>query len=330
MKENNPGRFCPTDYSIDSRTWQQDAQIKCDVLYVVGGLYGNPFALAALNKLASAENPNKKTVVIFNGDAHWFDKTAENFEIIENGINGTSPKSAKNATYIPLVGNVEAELRRVNTIGAGCGCAYPPCVSDESVARSNAIHEMMFEALLERPELKERLVNRAATAKVSVAGINVGITHGDEKLIGGWECSREEMRTKARQEELNNFLITNNIDVFATTHTCATAAIRLQNGYVINNGAAGLPNFKGNNYGLCVRVSCANNPSPSTLASQVIFDTRIKDAVVQAVSLPWNTDEYLNWFDALWEAGSPAEISYRGRIKSGTGDVLSDAILQAN
>ena len=41
------GRVCPVDYRLASDAFAGDPEVACDVLYVVGGLYGNPFALDA-------------------------------------------------------------------------------------------------------------------------------------------------------------------------------------------------------------------------------------------------------------------------------------------
>ena len=48
-----------------------------DVLYVVGGLYGNAFALNAVEQLASKESGNVR--ICFNGDFNWFNKSLEDF-----------------------------------------------------------------------------------------------------------------------------------------------------------------------------------------------------------------------------------------------------------
>lgn len=134
------GRACPIDYRIPEDAFKGVPDVECDVLYVVGGLYGNPFAAEVVDALVETErerDPKANVQVVLNGDIHWFDKTAENFADIEKRIEN----------YIPLVGNVEAELRRQDDVGVGCGCAYPECTSDDSVARSNRIHKMLSFAL---------------------------------------------------------------------------------------------------------------------------------------------------------------------------------------
>lgn len=306
------GRACPVDYRIAPDAFAGRPQRCCDVLYVVGGLYGNPFAFEALRALIDAEQG--QALAVLNGDMHWFDKTAANFEALEDAV------EAAGEGYVPLVGNVEAELRRQVDVGVGCGCAYPDCTDDESVSRSNRIHRMLSTAVEERPGLKERLMGRPATLTVDVAGAKVGITHGDEKLLGGWDCSRESLQDILRQDELDCFMEANDLDVLATTHTCAPVALAMARGCVINNGAAGLPNFKGQRYGLCVRI--ARTPAPEAL-----FGTCQDGLYVQAVPVRYDHDAYLAWFDGLWDDVSPAAISYRARIVEGPDDRVADALL---
>lgn len=306
------GRVCPVDYHIPAEAFAGAPQRTCEVLYVVGGLYGNPFALDAVKRMVAEETGEVLTV--FNGDMHWFDKTADNFAALEQAVADAGPN------FLPLVGNVEAELRRQVDVGVGCGCAYPECTSDESVSRSNRIHKMLSIAVDECPELKELLIGRPATLLVEVAGRRVGISHGDEKLIGGWDCSRESLQDVLRQDELDRFMAENDLDVFTTTHTCAPAVLTLARGAFINNGAAGLPNFRGQRYGLLVRI--APTPHPDAL-----FGCERDGLHIQAVPVRYDHDAYLAWFDGLWDECSPAAISYRDRIVNGPDDRLEDSLL---
>ena len=302
------GRVCPVDYRIPADAFAGEPADACDVLYVVGGLYGNPFALDALDALVGQERGSVR--VVLNGDAHWFDKTAENFATLERRM----------ARYTPLVGNVEAELRRQVDVGVGCGCAYPDCTGDDAVSRSNRIHKKLSEAVDAHPELKGLLVGRQATATVRVAGKKVAVTHGDERLVGGWACSRESLQDVLRQDELDCWMADNGVDVLATTHTCAPAALSLARGLVVNNGAAGLPNFAGQRFGLVVRVAATPHPD-------ALFGAERDGVHVEAVPLRYDHDAFLAWFDGLWEATSPAAVSYRSRIVDGPDDRLEDSLL---
>ena len=303
------GRACPLDYRISPTAFAGTPELSCEVLYVVGGLYGNPFAAAAIDALVASE-ADRDTQVVLNGDIHWFDKTAANFADIERRIE----------RYVPLVGNVEAELRRQEDVGVGCGCAYPDCTPDDAVARSNRIHKMLSFALEANPELKGLLDRRPSTLLASVCGRRVAITHGDEKLLGGWDNSRESLQDILRQDEVDTFMAACDLDVFTTTHTCAPAAIKLARGVVINNGAAGLPNFAGENFGLCVRIACCPR-------EDALFGCELDGLFVQAVPVRYDHDAYLAWFDELWDSSSPAALSYRDRIAAGPVDEIKSSLL---
>ncbi len=108
-----PGRFCPADYRYAPASFARAPEVRAETLYVVGGLYGNRWAVDTIEQLASGE---RGTVdIVFNGDFHWFDATQERFAEISRRV----------ATHHLLRGNVETELTRASDIGAGCGCAYP-------------------------------------------------------------------------------------------------------------------------------------------------------------------------------------------------------------
>ena len=162
--------------------------------------------------------------------------------------------------------------------------------------------------------------DRPSTTTVDVAGRKVGISHGDEHMVGGWNCSREELSNPARQKELDAFMEENGLDVFTTTHTCAAAAIVLDHGAFINNGAAGLPNFAGQDFGLAVRI--AEEPHPDAL-----FGAKRGGLFIEAVPVRYDQNAYVEWFDKLWPQGTPAEISYRGRLVNGPADEVAAALL---
>ena len=121
------GRMCPVDYFYAPAVFDRPPEITADILYVVGGLYGNSFALEAIERLAERE-PAPVTIV-FNGDFHWFDAEPAWFDEVERGAQ----------RHVAIRGNVETEIARQGDVGAGCGCAYPESVSDEFVSRSNDI-----------------------------------------------------------------------------------------------------------------------------------------------------------------------------------------------
>jgi hypothetical protein len=153
-----------------------------------------------------------------------------------------------------------------------------------------------------------------------VGGSKVAVSHGDEKLVAGWSCSRESLQESQRQKELSLWMEQNGIDAFAVTHTCSAAAIALDAGIVINNGAAGMPCFKGDGFGLVTRIAASSHPN-------ALYRARRGDLVAEALPLRYNKEAFLAWFDALWPQGSAAALSYRDRILNGPNDVVADALL---
>jgi hypothetical protein len=65
------GRTCPLDYYYEPTVFALGADFTADVLYIVGGLYGNLAAIDELEALASTEQA--PVTFVFNGDFHWFD-----------------------------------------------------------------------------------------------------------------------------------------------------------------------------------------------------------------------------------------------------------------
>src|SRR5262249_61937579 len=106
-REQAAGRMCPRDYYYDPAVFDHPADMASDVLYVVGGVYGNLAAIDQLEVLIDAERG--KTVVVFNGDSHWFDADPSWFDNVERRI----------APYRAIRGNVETEISRTQDIGAG-------------------------------------------------------------------------------------------------------------------------------------------------------------------------------------------------------------------
>lgn len=301
------GRDCPLDYRLPATAFAGEALFDCPALYVVGGLYGNRQALAALEKRLATE-PGARA--IFNGDAHWFDRDAAIFQTIEQGLSG----------HLALRGNVETELGRANDSGAGCGCAYPMTVDEAVVERSNAIQAELNKTVKDLPGLAEQLAARPATALVSVGGRRVAVSHGDEQSLAGWNCSREALGEPQRQQQLDQWLATNRLSVLATSHTCAAVALNFEHGALINNGAAGMPNFAGGRYGLLSRIA-------TTPHAAALYRCERDGLFIEALPLNYDHHAFLADFDRQWPAGSPAELSYRSRILGICADRPQQALL---
>src|SRR5215207_8762325 len=75
------GRICPASYSYSPSEFARPADVIGDVLYVIGGLYGNRPALAEIERMALCEETRPQ--LVFNGDFHWFDAAADSFAWID-------------------------------------------------------------------------------------------------------------------------------------------------------------------------------------------------------------------------------------------------------
>ncbi|MCZ4323875.1 hypothetical protein [Pseudomonas anguilliseptica] len=301
------GRDCPLDYRLARDAFRGEPLFDCQALYVVGGLYGNRQALAAVQRRVATEPAAR---VVFNGDAHWFDRDPEIFQQIEQGL----------SAHLALRGNVETELGRADDSGAGCGCAYPMEVDDAVVERSNAIQRELNRTVQGLPGMAERLAARPSTALVRVGGQRVAISHGDEQSLAGWSCSRESLSEPERQQQLDSWFVAHNVTVLATSHTCSAVALNLEHGALINNGAAGLPNFAGGRYGLLSRI--ASTPHPAAL-----YRCQRDGLFIEALPLSYDHTAFLADFDRQWPADSPATLSYRTRVLGQLSDRPEHALL---
>ena len=155
------------------------AIFSADVLYVVGGLYGNFAALGEIERLAARERG--PVSIVFNGDFHWFDAEPHWFAEIERGV----------ARHHAIRGNVETEIARASDIGAGCGCAYPDDVDHGIVTRSNEILADLREVAA--PETAQRLAALPMHLVAAVGGLRVGIVHGDAASLAGWRFAHDAL-----------------------------------------------------------------------------------------------------------------------------------------
>ena len=308
---SGPGRIHPPDYNYDPSCFTRPPNLAAEVLYVVGGLYGNLAALAALEGLLAAEGA--PTTVVFNGDFHWFDAQPAWFMDIEGRL----------ASYRCIRGNVETELARVADVGAGCGCAYPASVDDDTVGRSNRILEAL-RATAERLEgVRERLSTLPMHLVADVAGVRVGIVHGDATSLAGWGFDGGALDDPTRQAWLAAIGRASRIGVFASAHTCAaglrTAVLPSGPLTVINNGAAGMPNFAATPFGVVTRIAATASPH------QPLYGVRHGRVLVDALALPYDMQAFLQRFLQRWPPGSAAHRSYFHRIVAGPDACVAQA-----
>jgi hypothetical protein len=303
------GRMCPRDYTYSPAEFARAADFSADTIYVVGGLYGNLAALAAIEKLAAAEPATPQIVI--NGDFHWFDAERGWFAGIAQGV----------APHHLIRGNIETEIARSEDIGAGCGCAYPANVVDDAVRRSNEILARLRAEIspTERATLRDLPMHLVA----QVGALRVGIVHGDACSLAGWRFGHDALDEARRRPWLDDVVGAAQVDLFACTHTCLAALrdYRLNAGRltVINNGAAGMPNFSGSRFGLITRI--ASSPSPH----QPLYGITRDGIHIDAIAVGYDQNAFLDRFLARWPEGSPAHASYFRRIVDGPAYTIGQA-----
>jgi len=309
MKPLAAGRVCPIDYTYSPTVFARAPDLAAETLYVVGGLYGNLAALEAIEMLAAKESA--QPTIVFNGDYHWFDAVPDWFAAVEHGV----------GPHLALRGNVESEVARVSDIGAGCGCAYPESVSGDVVTRSN---EILTELQAAAPiAARERLGRLPMHLVARVGSLRIGLVHGDAAALAGWRFAQDELDSPKRRAWLADIHAAAKVDVFASTHTCL-AALRdfaLPGGRmtVINNGAAGMPNFHGTQFGIVTRIATSLSPH------RPLYGVERNGVHIDALAAGYDQREFVDRFLARWPQGSPAHASYYRRIVDGPNYTLAQA-----
>jgi len=303
--KDGPGRSCPLRYRYDPGVLASEPSRTCDVLYVVGGLYGNTEALARVLDLFAAEEGDK--VLVFNGDFNWFNVESGEFERVNRTV----------LEFGATRGNVETEIALPDD-GAGCGCAYPDWVDDGIVERSNEIIRRLRATAIEFPSLTRAMAALPAWMRVDVGEQRVAIVHGDAESLAGWGFAQEALRDPRHQERLDRWFRLAEVDVFASTHTCLpalhkmTAAGDRAERVVINNGAAGLPNFAGTTLGLITRIAVR-----SYRGDRRCFGVESGGVSIDAIGVDYDQPAWQRRFLMQWPPGSPAFVSYWTRIVDG-------------
>ena len=307
---SGPGRACPVDYRYGKHSLAAAASIQTETLFVAGGLYGNPFALETLLDLAAAE-PGAR--IVFNGDFNWFNVDAADFRRINETV----------LAHAATRGNVETEFAHAER-GAGCGCGYPDWVGDAEVERSNRILERLRSTALAEPGLTRKLGELPMFTVARVGETRVGIVHGDTESLAGWAFSQEMLSTQAGLAAAAAAFEAARVGVIASSHTCLPVLQPIETAMgealLANNGAAGMPNFRGTRHGLATRISVRPPPRETS------YGVSSKDLHVHAIPIRYDAAAWEGRFLAQWPAGSDGWLSYYQRICNGpaysTGDAL--------
>jgi hypothetical protein len=298
-----PGRSCPLHYRYPAATFARAPDLRADTLYVVGGLYGNVPALETVLDMVAREQG--ETALVFNGDVNWFDIAAQDFERINTTV----------LSHTALSGNVEAELA-ADDDSAGCGCGYPESVSDAEVERSNRIMAQLRATAVRFPALRARLARLPMHAVAQVGDLRVGIVHGDAQSLAGWQFDVSALDDVRQQPQLHAMFAAAGVDGFASSHTCLPALREFSQAgrrhWVINNGAAGMPNFADTHFGVLSRISL--RPAPARAA---LYGIRAGAIFIDALPVRYDHAGWLERFSASWPPGTPAHESYWRRITGG-------------
>ncbi len=307
-----PGRSCPLHYHYEPADLARSSVLETDCLYVIGGLYGNLAALDAILEMAAREP--RSPVLIFNGDFNWFNIDRSGFEEINCRV----------LAHVALRGNVETELAGDDD-GFGCGCGYPEFVSDAEVERSNRIIERLRETARGFPELRSRLSALPMYISVKVGGTRVAIVHGDCESLAGWGLSQEALVADAQRARVQQWFAQARASVIASSHSCLPVMMDFETAQgpavVINNGAAGMPNFRATHYGVITRIATQTVNYTPTLYGIHVANIRVDALAVNYDHARWERD-----FLANWPAGSAANASYYDRTVRGPRYDLDQAV----
>ncbi len=297
-----PGRSCPLRYRHGAAALATAPERVADILYVIGGLYGNRPALAVVEALAAAESG--PVTLCFNGDFHWFDVDDAAFVEVNQRV----------MRHAALLGNVEAELL-VEGEEAGCGCAYPSTVDAGVVERSNRIHARLKATARRHPEALASLRELPMFARYRVGDARIGIVHGDAEALAGWRFDVNALDDPVNQAWLERAFLAADVEVFASSHTCLPACRRFEfgdrAGWVINNGSAGMANFADTRFGVVTRIGVAPSPHPR------LYGGTLGGVHIDALALEFDADRWEREFLANWPPESPAHVSYFARIRHG-------------
>jgi hypothetical protein len=315
------GRSCPLHYRYAPSVFAcraPDHLSELDVLYVAGGLYGNEAALQRVIELFERESGRAR--LVFNGDFHWFDADPAVFTRIQQTV----------MRFDALRGNVETELADENSdADAGCGCAYPDWVGDHVVERSNRIHNVLRGCI--NPAQQRELRALPMWLRADVGPLHLGLVHGDAQSLAGWGFAQEHLRNDQHRGTVEGWFDAARVEAFASTHTCLPVFQKLSAGpdgqglsdarWVLNNGAAGMPNFKGDPAGLITRIALSPFTGPERRFGVVERGIHIDALAIDIDGAAWQRQ-----FLQLWPEGSDAHASYFNRILNGPAYHPQDAV----
>jgi hypothetical protein len=303
-----PGRTCPISYRYGASALAGAPTRETEVLYVIGGLYGNVQALESVMRMIAGEAATgRKVKACFNGDFNWFNVSDSDFQNINASV----------FEHDAIRGNVETELT-AEDLSAGCGCAYPAEVSDEVVERSNRIFERLHGTAARHLSIRTALAALPMYARYQIGEHHVGVVHGDYENLAGWKFDVGNLQSPLARASIDEAFGLARVDVFASSHTCLPALQTFESRShprgklaVINNGAAGMPNFKNTSFGILTRIGL----TPAKQGS--LYGTNIGPLWIEALAIDFDAAAWRKHFLQSWPQGSDAYESYYERILNG-------------
>ncbi len=295
--------------------------------YVIGGLYGNVFALREILRMQRAEAAMGREVALaFNGDHNWFDIDAASFEEINTTV----------LKHTVISGNVECSIAAPDDVG--CGCDYPGYVNPQVVDWSNEIMTQLRRTASHFPDIVRQLGMLPMSRILSVGGQRIGIVHGDAESLSGWSFAAECLSPVAAscsgdkppghltpEGDIATFFRDADVLAFASSHTCLPHArdflVDGSQRLIINNGAAGMANFGGTTHGVITRISVDQMPPPNSLYGATIAGVRF-----DALPVHFDASAWIDHFASVWPTGTPAHRSYFDRIRRGPNYTLEQAV----
>ena len=193
-------------------------------------------------------------------------------------------------------------------------------MGDAVVERSNRILRRLRGTARRHPALTRQLGALPMWARVNVGDLRLAIVHGDAESLAGWGFAQEHLQDASHRARVRGWFEQAQVDAFACSHTCLPVFHRLAAAgcalapLVLNNGATGMPNFRGDTAGLLTRVAL----SPfAGAASARRFGLRAGAVYVDALAVDSASPAWRAQFLQQWPAGSDAHDAYWQRICDG-------------
>lgn len=163
------------------------------------------------------------------------------------------------------------------------------------------------------------------------------------------ECIDREKREKMFQvtstDDVCKWLDEAQVDCFACTHTCLpfaqqfelatqpaadkdkSSVAKKKYGVVINNGSAGMPNFRNMpGVGLITRIAALKPGQKDThIPPDSLYGVTMGNLRIDAIAVHYDHNKWLDRFSQNWPQNSPAYESYYQRIVNGTELSLAQA-----